>query len=99
MATTLHRKMDGKMLGGICTMIAERSNLDLNTTRLAVAGVSIIGGIVGIGLAVPLLYLLAWILLPADDSELSPAQQWFSKPEVKEGINKVSDAFTKKQQP
>ena len=64
-----------------------------------VAGVSVIGGIVGLGLAVPLLYLLAWALIPADDADQSPAQRWFSKPEVKDAIDKASDAFTKKQQP
>lgn len=99
MTNTLQRKMDGKMLAGVCTAIAAQTNLDLNIIRLAVAGVSVIGGIVGFGLAVPLLYLLAWILIPADDADQSPAQRWFNKPEVKDAIDKASDAFTKKQQP
>ena len=99
MTNTLKRKMDGKMLGGVCTTIADRTNADLNIVRLAVAGISVFGGIVGLGLAVPVLYLLAWIFLPADDADQSPAQRWFSKPEVKDALDKASDAFTKKTQP
>ncbi|MEO3786952.1 PspC domain-containing protein [Actinocorallia sp. B10E7] len=96
MTATLHRKMDNKMLAGVCSAIAAQTNLDLNIVRLAVAGVSVIGGIIGIGLAVPLLYVLAWILIPADDSDQSPAQRWFNKPEVKDAIDKASDALKKK---
>ncbi len=80
--STLNRKMAGKMLGGICTTISDRTGADLNIVRLAVAGVSVIGGLVGVGLAVPLLYLLAWALLPADDADQSPAQRWVTTPVV-----------------
>jgi len=96
MNATLHRKMDNKMLAGVCSAIAAQTNLDLNTVRLGVAGISVIGGIIGIGLAVPLLYVLAWVLIPADDSDMSPAQRWFSKPEVKDVMDKASDALGKK---
>lgn len=84
MTTTLHRKMDNKMLAGVCSALAEQTNLDLNTLRLVVAGVSVVGATVGLGLAVPALYVLAWILIPADDSDLSPAQRWLSKPKARE---------------
>jgi phage shock protein PspC (stress-responsive transcriptional regulator) len=96
MNTKLHRKMDGKMFAGICTVIADRTNLDLNVARLAVAGTAVVGTFVGIGLAVPFLYLLAWILIPADDTDVSPAQRWLAKPEVRDAVQKASDGISKK---
>ncbi|MDX6738137.1 PspC domain-containing protein [Actinocorallia sp. A-T 12471] len=95
MNTTLHRKTDNKMLAGICATIAERTNLDLNVTRLAVAGVSVVGATVGIGFAIPVLYVLGWILIPAQDQDASIAQRWFDKPQVQDAMNATAEALKK----
>ncbi|WP_460302288.1 PspC domain-containing protein [Actinocorallia aurea] len=93
--TAIYRKTDNKMLAGICATIADRTNLDLNVTRLAVAGVSVVGATVGFGFAVPVLYVLAWILVPAQGEDASIAQRWFNKPQVQDAMNKASDALGK----
>lgn len=97
MTNTLHRNTDNKMLAGVCSMIAEKSGLDLNITRLAVAGGSVVGAaFFGLGLAVPVLYVLAWVLLPGAHEETSIAQRWFSKPSVQNAMQKTEDAVNKK---
>ncbi|MCD0450429.1 PspC domain-containing protein [Actinocorallia sp. API 0066] len=96
MNANLYRKTDNKMLAGICATISARTNLDLNITRLAVAGTAVIGTAVGFGLAIPVLYVLAWLLIPAQGETSSIAQRWFNKPQVQEALNKTSDALNKK---
>lgn len=96
MTQTLHRNTDKKMLAGICATISERTNLDLNLTRLTIAGATVIGTVVGVGLTVPVLYALAWIFIPAAGEDQSLAQRWFSKPEVQNAMTKAQDKFAKK---
>ncbi len=96
MTNTPQRKMDNKMFAGVCSALAAQTGLDLNIIRLSVAGVTVVGATIGLGLAVPALYLLAWVLLPADDTGISPAQRWFDKPKVHETMDKVADAYKKK---
>jgi phage shock protein PspC (stress-responsive transcriptional regulator) len=95
MTNTLHRNTDNKMLAGICATIADRTNLDLNVTRLIVAGTTVVGTVIGIGLTVPVLYVLAWILIPAAGEEQSIGQRWFNKPEVQEKMTKAQDSINK----
>ncbi|GAA3244160.1 PspC domain-containing protein [Actinocorallia longicatena] len=96
MTNSLHRTTENKMVAGICATIAERTNLDLNVTRLVVAGTTVLGTVVGIGLTIPVLYALAWILIPAAGEEQSIAQRWFDKPKVQDAMNKTQDALSKK---
>jgi phage shock protein C len=93
MTNTLHRNTENKMLGGVCATIADRTNIDLNIVRLVTAGASVLGlALFGLGLTVPILYVLAWILIPAQGENVSIAQRWFNKPEVQDKL----DSFNKK---
>ncbi|GAB3678303.1 hypothetical protein GCM10027589_48610 [Actinocorallia lasiicapitis] len=96
MTNTLHRNTDSKMIAGICATISDRTGFDLNVTRLTVAGASVIGTVIGIGVAIPVLYVLAWLLIPAVGEDQSIAQRWFGKPEVKDAMAKAQDVLNKK---
>src|SRR5689334_8514308 len=96
MTNSLHRNTENKMLAGICATISERTNLDLNITRLTVAGATVVGTVIGIGLTIPILYALAWIFIPAAGEDQSIAQRWFNKPQVQDAMTKTQDAFNKK---
>ncbi|MEO5875784.1 MAG: PspC domain-containing protein [Streptosporangiaceae bacterium] len=93
MTNTLHRNTDHKMLGGVCATIADRTNLELNIVRLVTAGSAVLGlALFGLGLTIPILYVLAWVLIPAQGEDISIAQRWFNKPQVQEKL----DSFNKK---
>jgi phage shock protein PspC (stress-responsive transcriptional regulator) len=93
MTNKLHRNTTNKMLGGVCATISDRTNVDLNIVRLVTAGASVLSlALFGLGLTVPILYVLAWILIPAQGEEVSIAQRWFAKPEVQDKL----DSFNKK---
>ena len=57
----LRRRMDDKMIGGVASGLARHFAVDVSLVRLAFVGLAIFGGS---GL---LLYLIAWLVVPADD--------------------------------
>lgn len=63
------RKIKGKMLGGVCAGIAEYFNVDVSLVRLAMVLLALIDGL-GI-----VFYILAWIVVPAEESEGEKAEE------------------------
>lgn len=61
---TLHRVEQGKMLGGVCTGIAKYFNMDPTIIRVLFVILFLFGSAGG------LLYLILWLLLPADNIQV-----------------------------
>lgn len=69
----LVRKLDGRMVAGVCSGIADFYGFDVNLIRLAFV-VATFFGFVGI-----LAYLAAWVILPEEGESASIAENIFSK--------------------
>ncbi len=57
------RQMDGHLLGGVATGLADALDLDLSVVRVAFVALTFLGG-----LAVPV-YAAAWLLVPEEGSD------------------------------
>jgi len=66
-AKRLVRKTDGKMIAGVAAGIADYFEVDVNLIRVILVVTAIMGGF---GLVV---YLVVWVLVPEEDSDLSMA--------------------------
>lgn len=58
----LVRRRDDKWIGGVCGGIADYAGVDVTLVRLLAA----IGTVLGFGTLI-IVYIVAWILVPADD--------------------------------
>ena len=69
-ATPLARRLDGAMLGGIASGLADRYDFDVTVVRVAAVLLAFAtGGLVVVG------YLLLWLLLPTAPSEGAATEQ------------------------
>lgn len=59
----LVRRTDDKLLGGVCSGLADHLGLDPTVVRL----VTVLATVLGLG-SVALAYVVAWVLVPADTS-------------------------------
>jgi phage shock protein PspC (stress-responsive transcriptional regulator) len=66
----LRRDMEHRMLGGVAAGTARYLDIDVVIVRVAFAALAILGG------SGVLIYLAAWLLIPADDEDHPLAQQW-----------------------
>jgi phage shock protein PspC (stress-responsive transcriptional regulator) len=66
----LRRDMGHRMLGGVAAGVARYLDIDVVFIRVAFAVLAFFGG------SGVLIYLAAWLLIPADDEEHPLAQQW-----------------------
>ena len=69
----LVRSRKGQMIAGVASGLADYLNVDANLVRLGFAVLSIFGGL-GI-----LLYLIAWLILPAEGEDGSIVESFVSK--------------------
>jgi len=65
----LVRSRNGRMVAGVCAGAAEYFGVDVTLVRVIVAVVAVITGGAGI-----LAYLAAWVLIPAEGDNASPAE-------------------------
>ncbi|OYN95569.1 PspC domain-containing protein [Enemella evansiae] len=83
----LTRSSTDKMLGGVCGGLAQYLGVDATIVRLVAAALIIF---TGIG---PLVYLLAWVLMPADGGKAiaedwgKKANSWYSQQQQKKNAN------------
>ncbi|MFC5677594.1 PspC domain-containing protein [Aeromicrobium endophyticum] len=68
----MRRSSDDRVVAGVCAGAARYLNIDPIVVRVIIA-VLMIAGFAGV-----ILYLAAWLLLPADDAERSVAADWFN---------------------
>jgi phage shock protein PspC (stress-responsive transcriptional regulator) len=69
----LVRSLDGRMVAGVCSGIADCYDIDVNLVRLAFAVASIFG-FIGV-----LAYLAAWVILPEEGAPASIAENMLNK--------------------
>ena len=69
----LVRRLDGRMVAGVCSGIADYIGVDVNLVRLGFVVASFIG-FIGV-----LAYLAAWVILPEEGETTSIAENLFSK--------------------
>ena len=67
------RRSHDRILGGICGAVADRTGIDVGIIRLITVLLSVFGGV-----AIPA-YLAAWLLLPEDGQDRSPAERMLSR--------------------
>ena len=65
----LRRSLDGRILGGVAAGLARYFAVDVTYVRIALVALSFLGGA-----GVPL-YLAAWVLIPADGSGITIADE------------------------
>lgn len=82
-ATRPRRPRHGGKIAGVAAGIADRYGIDPVLVRVAFVTATVFGGI---GLS---LYVLAWLLFPAEDDEVSPLEALFGR-----GRSSMSKAFT-----
>lgn len=82
-ATRPRRPLRGRKIAGVAAGIADRYGIDPVLVRVAFATATIFGGA---GLS---LYVLAWLLFPGEDDEVSPLEALFGR-----GRSSTSRAFT-----
>jgi phage shock protein PspC (stress-responsive transcriptional regulator) len=70
---TLLRRLDGRMVAGVCAGLADYTGIDVNLIRLAFAVVTIFGGI-GV-----LAYIAAWVIVPEEGEPASIAEKLMKK--------------------
>src|SRR5919198_2400629 len=70
----LHRRTDRQVIGGVAAGMADYFNVDPVLVRIAFVVLIFVGGIG------PLLYVLAWLFVPAADSGESIAQAALRRP-------------------
>ena len=56
----LVRRTDDRMIGGVCSGIADYTGVDVTVVRLA----AVIGAVLGFGTLI-VAYVVAWLLMPA----------------------------------
>jgi len=66
----LRRDMDHRILGGVAAGVARYLDIDVAIVRIAFAVLTVLGG------SGALIYVAAWLLMPADDEEHPVAQLW-----------------------
>jgi phage shock protein C len=71
-ARQLRRSADDRMLAGVAGGIARYLDVDVTLVRVVIAALALLNGI---GLA---LYIVAWLLLPADGADQSLAAAWIA---------------------
>jgi phage shock protein PspC (stress-responsive transcriptional regulator) len=69
----LHRAGRGRMIGGVALGVADYFDIDPTLVRIGFVALAFLGG-----LAVPL-YLAGWLLIPDEDTDLSLAEELFSR--------------------
>jgi len=69
----LVRRLDGRMVAGVCSGIADYFGVDVNLVRLGFIVTTFIG-FIGI-----LAYLAAWVILPEEGETASIAENLFKK--------------------
>lgn len=62
MSTTLTRPHEGRMIGGVCAGVARSIDADVTLVRLVTAALVLFAG------AGPLIYLVAWAIIPNEDT-------------------------------
>ena len=67
------RRSHDRILGGVCGAVADRTGIDVGIVRLIAVLLSVFGGV-----AIPV-YLAAWLLLPEDGQDRSPAERLLSR--------------------
>lgn len=70
--TDMQRSSSDRIVAGVCAGIAKYLNIDPVIVRVVLA-VLTVAGFAGV-----IVYVAAWILLPADDQEKSHAAEWFN---------------------
>lgn len=70
--TDMRRSRDDRIVAGVCSGAARYLNIDPIVVRVVIAVLTFVG------LAGLIIYLAAWLLLPADDAEQSVAADWFN---------------------
>jgi phage shock protein PspC (stress-responsive transcriptional regulator) len=68
----LVRRLDGRMVAGVCAGIADYADIDVNLVRLGFVVASFLG-FVGV-----LAYLAAWVILPEEGETASIAENLFN---------------------
>jgi len=63
MAKRLYRLQSSKMIGGVCAGIARYFDLDVSLIRLIFVGVALITAL----FPMLLFYMIAWIIIPAEE--------------------------------
>jgi phage shock protein PspC (stress-responsive transcriptional regulator) len=79
-AHRLRRDMEHRMLGGVAAGVARYLDIDVLFVRLAFAVLTVIGG------SGALIYIAAWLLIPADDEVHPLARQWASRPPARRSL-------------
>ncbi len=69
--TDMQRSSNDRIVAGVCSGVARYLNIDPVIVRVVLA-VLTVAGFAGV-----ILYVAAWILLPADDQDKSHAAEWF----------------------
>ena len=65
----LVRSTSNKMVGGVCAGIADAYGYDVTLVRIITAALVLFAG------AGPVLYLIAWMIMPSDEN-MPPRNQW-----------------------
>jgi phage shock protein C len=69
----LERRLDGRMVAGVCSGVADYFGIDVNLVRLGFVVATFIG-FIGV-----LAYLAAWVILPEEGESASIAENVFNK--------------------
>ena len=69
----LVRTLDGRMIAGVCSGLAEYTGLEVTVVRLIFAAVSILGffGVFA--------YIAAWVIIPEEGEKASIAEKFINK--------------------
>jgi phage shock protein C len=71
MSKKLTRSVHNKMLGGVCSGMADYFDLDVSLVRLIFVALDLVTGLV----PMLLFYIIAWIVIPAEASPSSSEPQ------------------------
>lgn len=71
--TSITRPTQGRVIAGVCRGIADSLDVDVTIVRVVTAALVLLAG------SGPLIYLLAWALIPAADDDQSIAEKAASK--------------------
>jgi phage shock protein C len=89
----LRRTRDGRVLTGVCSGVGRYFDVDANLVRLGLVAFSIFGGA---GIA---LYVVAWLIIPAEGATASRAEDLIRKgnesPAVQDALRRTRETFTK----
>ena len=69
----LERKVEGRLLAGVCAGLGDYLGVDANLIRVALAVLSIFGGFGALA------YLVAWVLMPEEGESASIAEKIINK--------------------